>query len=191
MAQDIPLTGNLYWRIYRWLPGVPFCLIILLNSVELVYQGLILVWIACSETILQNKAPLFKQYKVHRFHFIFSVYKSIAISVYIVIDSYVDIDRFLVWNIKFTMEDLTSFFISQVPSTNSIPSFREHFEQTPLGVAIWTYLGYAILVVIGQIRDFLRSIGIEKIKSCTEPKLPVRFLWVHWLYANLHVYFSS
>ncbi|XP_022332551.2 serine palmitoyltransferase 2-like isoform X1 [Crassostrea virginica] len=60
----------------------------------------------------------------------------------------------------------------KVPSTNSIPSFREHFEQTPLGVAIWTYLGYAILVVIGQIRDFLRSIGIEKIKSCTEPKLP-------------------
>lgn len=77
------------------------------------------------------------------------------------------------------MEDLTPFFISQVPSTNSIPSFREHFEQTPLGVAIWTYLGYAILVVIGQIRDFLRSIGIEKIKSCTEPKLPVRFLRVH------------
>ena len=40
-----------------------FCLINLLNSMELVYQGLILVWIACSETILQNKAPLFKQYK--------------------------------------------------------------------------------------------------------------------------------
>ncbi|XP_048733485.2 serine palmitoyltransferase 2-like isoform X2 [Ostrea edulis] len=51
-------------------------------------------------------------------------------------------------------------------------AFREHFEETPLGVAIWTYLGYAILVVIGQIRDFLRNIGLEKIKSCTEPKLP-------------------
>lgn len=62
----------------------------------------------------------------------------------------------------------------QVQSTKSTPTFKEHFEQTPLGVAIWTYLGYAILVVIGQIRDFLRSIGIEKIKSCTEPKLPVR-----------------
>lgn len=61
---------------------------------------------------------------------------------------------------------------TKVQSTKSTPTFKEHFEQTPLGVAIWTYLGYAILVVIGQIRDFLRSIGIEKIKSCTEPKLP-------------------
>jgi hypothetical protein len=68
---------------------------------------------------------------------------------------------------------ILSIFIFQPLSTKSIPTFREHFEETPLGVAIWTYLGYAILVVIGQIRDFLRSVGIEKIKSCTEPKLPV------------------
>ncbi|KAK3092967.1 hypothetical protein FSP39_009476 [Pinctada imbricata] len=51
-------------------------------------------------------------------------------------------------------------------------NFIETFEQTPLFVAVLTYLGYAILVVIGHIRDFLRTIGIEKIKSCTEPKSP-------------------
>ncbi|XP_052106800.1 serine palmitoyltransferase 2-like [Mytilus californianus] len=58
-------------------------------------------------------------------------------------------------------------------SQNTSPkdTFIETFEETPLSTAILTYLGYAVLVVIGHIRDFLRSIGIEKIKSCTEPKL--------------------
>ncbi|XP_059142148.1 serine palmitoyltransferase 2-like isoform X1 [Physella acuta] len=49
--------------------------------------------------------------------------------------------------------------------------FYESFEETPLLVAILTYLGYALLVVIGQIRDLMRAYGIEKDKSCTEPKL--------------------
>lgn len=65
-------------------------------------------------------------------------------------------------------------------------AFREHFEETPLGVAIWTYLGYAILVVIGQIRDFLRNIGLEKIKSCTEPKLPVRIYRTHFQMCQIY-----
>ncbi|GFN94492.1 serine palmitoyltransferase 2, partial [Plakobranchus ocellatus] len=50
-------------------------------------------------------------------------------------------------------------------------SFYESFEETPLLVAILTYLGYALLVVIGQIRDLMRTYGIERDKSCTEPKL--------------------
>lgn len=56
-------------------------------------------------------------------------------------------------------------------------TFIETFEETPLSTAILTYLGYAVLVVIGHIRDFLRSFGIEKIKSCTEPKLQVQYIW--------------
>ncbi|KAL3873456.1 hypothetical protein ACJMK2_036571 [Sinanodonta woodiana] len=51
-------------------------------------------------------------------------------------------------------------------------AYFESFEETPLHIAIWTYLSYGLLVVFGHIRDFLRDIGIEKIKSCTEPKLP-------------------
>lgn len=51
-------------------------------------------------------------------------------------------------------------------------SFDETFEETPILAAIMTYLSYGLMVVIGHIRDFLRSIGIEKEKTCTEPKLP-------------------
>ena len=53
--------------------------------------------------------------------------------------------------------------------------FWESFEETPLYVAIWTYLGYGLLVLIGHIRDTLRNLGLETIKSCTEPKLPVSY----------------
>ncbi|XP_041353081.1 serine palmitoyltransferase 2-like [Gigantopelta aegis] len=49
--------------------------------------------------------------------------------------------------------------------------FHESFEETPLFVAITTYLGYALLVIVGHIRDFLRFYSIEKQKTCTEPRL--------------------
>ncbi|KJE89979.1 serine palmitoyltransferase [Capsaspora owczarzaki ATCC 30864] len=41
---------------------------------------------------------------------------------------------------------------------------QEEFEETPLRTAIWTYLGYAILILFGHFRDFLRDWGIEKTK---------------------------
>lgn len=56
----------------------------------------------------------------------------------------------------------------------------ESFEETPLYAAIWTYLGYGLLVLVGHIRDFLRNVGIEKQKSCTEPKLPVSSKSLHF-----------
>lgn len=66
----------------------------------------------------------------------------------------------------------------------------ETFEETPLIIAVLTYLGYAVLVVIGHIRDFLRSVGIEKIKSCTEPKLqgfvPLYQSWESFYTRNLY-----
>lgn len=68
--------------------------------------------------------------------------------------------------------------------------FVETFEETPLSIAVLTYLGYAVLVVIGHIRDFLRSIGFEKIKSCTEPKLqgyvPLYQSWESFYTRNLY-----
>ncbi|CAC5420937.1 SPT [Mytilus coruscus] len=57
-------------------------------------------------------------------------------------------------------------------SSNHEMAFDETFEETPIVAAILTYLSYGIMVVIGHIRDFLRSIGLEKEKTCTEPKLP-------------------
>lgn len=50
--------------------------------------------------------------------------------------------------------------------------FKESFEETPLVIAILTYLCYGILVLTGHIRDFLRNTGLESDKACTEPKLP-------------------
>lgn len=51
--------------------------------------------------------------------------------------------------------------------------FFESFEDPPLAIAILTYLGYALIILVGHIRDFLRHYGIERVKSYTEPKLKV------------------
>ncbi|KAK5623437.1 Serine palmitoyltransferase 2 [Crenichthys baileyi] len=40
--------------------------------------------------------------------------------------------------------------------------FLESFEETPLLVAVLTYMGYGILTVFGYLRDFLRHWNIEK-----------------------------
>ncbi|XP_008396458.1 serine palmitoyltransferase 2b [Poecilia reticulata] len=40
--------------------------------------------------------------------------------------------------------------------------YVEYFEETPLLVAVLTYMGYGILTVFGYLRDFLRHWNIEK-----------------------------
>ena len=47
-------------------------------------------------------------------------------------------------------------------------SIDENFEETPLVVAVITYIGYGILVVFGYLRDFLRYRGLEKTKAAKE-----------------------
>ena len=46
--------------------------------------------------------------------------------------------------------------------------FHEEFEETPLMVAVLTYIGYFVLVVFGYLRDFMRNYGIEKSKTGKE-----------------------
>ena len=65
-----------------------------------------------------------------------------------------------------------------VDEKNWRASWWESFEETPLYAAILTYLGYGLLVLVGHIRDFFRNIGLEKQKSCTEPKLPVSGMYL-------------
>ena len=43
------------------------------------------------------------------------------------------------------------------------------FEQTPLLIAVLTYLGYGILILFGHLRDLMRRIGIEKLPVASEP----------------------
>ncbi|KAL5008924.1 hypothetical protein ScPMuIL_014505 [Solemya velum] len=80
--------------------------------------------------------------------------------------------------------------ISPVKKKTWQDDYYETFEETPLTVAIWTYLGYAILVIVGHIRDFLRNVGIERIKSSSEPKLegfvPLYQSWESFYNINLY-----
>ncbi|XP_076442186.1 serine palmitoyltransferase 2-like isoform X2 [Babylonia areolata] len=68
--------------------------------------------------------------------------------------------------------------------------FFESFEETPFHIAILTYLGYALMIIIGHCRDFLRYYGIEKDKSCTEPKKegfsPLLVSWESFYTRNMY-----
>ena len=46
--------------------------------------------------------------------------------------------------------------------------FSESFEETPLLVAVLTYMGYGILTIFGYLRDFLRYWSIEKCNVAQE-----------------------
>uniref|UniRef100_A0A803T3D5 serine C-palmitoyltransferase n=1 Tax=Anolis carolinensis TaxID=28377 RepID=A0A803T3D5_ANOCA len=46
--------------------------------------------------------------------------------------------------------------------------FNEAFEETPMLVAVLTYVGYGILTLFGYLRDFLRYWKIEKCHNATE-----------------------
>ncbi|XP_053553337.1 serine palmitoyltransferase 2 [Bombina bombina] len=46
--------------------------------------------------------------------------------------------------------------------------FNEAFEETPMLVAVLTYMGYGILTLFGYLRDFLRAWKIEKCHNATE-----------------------
>uniref|UniRef100_F7ERK0 serine C-palmitoyltransferase n=2 Tax=Monodelphis domestica TaxID=13616 RepID=F7ERK0_MONDO len=48
--------------------------------------------------------------------------------------------------------------------------FVESFEETPMYVAIFTYLSYGIGTLFGYLRDFLRNHGIEKCHMAQERK---------------------
>ncbi len=45
----------------------------------------------------------------------------------------------------------------------------ESFEETPLYIAVLTYLGYGILILFGHLRDLMRRCGIEKVPMAAEP----------------------
>ena len=48
------------------------------------------------------------------------------------------------------------------------PKKQQLFEETPLLVAVITYIGYGVLVIFGYFRDFLRLYKFEKTKAAKE-----------------------
>ena len=45
----------------------------------------------------------------------------------------------------------------------------ESFEETPLLIAVLTYIGYGVLIVFGHMRDCLRRWGWDKVPVAAEP----------------------
>ena len=60
----------------------------------------------------------------------------------------------------------------------------EEFEEPPMRIVVMTYIAYAILMLFGYLRDFMRHYGLEKSQAFKERgnkvcyKILVLFLWV-------------
>ncbi|ESO92142.1 hypothetical protein LOTGIDRAFT_233207 [Lottia gigantea] len=68
--------------------------------------------------------------------------------------------------------------------------FHESFEETPLVVAIFTYISYIIIVLIGYIRDYLRYLGIDRDQTLHEPIIegfvPLYQSWENFYKRNMY-----
>ncbi|XP_042358952.1 serine palmitoyltransferase 2b [Plectropomus leopardus] len=75
-----------------------------------------------------------------------------------------------------------------VPHNSSLykKPFVESFEETPLLVAVLTYMGYGILTVFGYLRDFLRHWGIEKCHVAREKEEQKDFVPLYQDFENFY-----
>lgn len=64
--------------------------------------------------------------------------------------------------------------------------FDESFEETPLLVAVLTYMGYGILTVFGYLRDFLRHWNIEKCHVAREKEEQKDFVPLYQDFENFY-----
>jgi hypothetical protein len=68
--------------------------------------------------------------------------------------------------------------LKKVDIKKKLTQNHEEFEETPTWAAVVTVLGYAILSVLGWLRDFLRNIGMEEKKTARDPNPKVfKFLF--------------
>ncbi|XP_061467833.1 serine palmitoyltransferase 2 isoform X1 [Rhineura floridana] len=64
--------------------------------------------------------------------------------------------------------------------------FNEAFEETPMLVAVLTYVGYGVLTLFGYLRDFLRYWNIEKCHIATERKEQKEFVSLYQDFENFY-----
>ncbi|XP_068110571.1 serine palmitoyltransferase 2 [Hyperolius riggenbachi] len=64
--------------------------------------------------------------------------------------------------------------------------FNEAFEETPMLVAVLTYMGYGILTLFGYLRDFLRAWKIEKCHNATEREEQKEFVPLYQDFENFY-----
>uniref|UniRef100_A0A8C8HU65 serine C-palmitoyltransferase n=1 Tax=Oncorhynchus tshawytscha TaxID=74940 RepID=A0A8C8HU65_ONCTS len=65
-------------------------------------------------------------------------------------------------------------------------AFVEQFEETPLLVAVLTYMGYGILTIFGYLRDFLRHWGMEKCHVAREREEQKDFVPLYQDFENFY-----
>lgn len=51
---------------------------------------------------------------------------------------------------------------------NTKKELKEEFEETPLIIALTVYFCYAVLMIYGHLRDFMRNVGLEKNRMSQE-----------------------
>lgn len=51
--------------------------------------------------------------------------------------------------------------------------FYESFEDPPIWTSILTYISFLILILVGHMREFLKKLGIGRVKNISEPNIPV------------------
>lgn len=64
--------------------------------------------------------------------------------------------------------------------------FRETFEETPMLVAVLTYMGYGVLTLFGYLRDFFRAWGIESCQNATEREEQKDFVPLYQDFENFY-----
>nr|QFF91200.1 serine palmitoyltransferase long chain base subunit 3 1 isoform 2 [Potamotrygon motoro] len=64
--------------------------------------------------------------------------------------------------------------------------FNQSFEETPMLVAVLTYMGYGILTLFGYLRDFLRAWKIEKCHHATEREEQKDFVPLYQDFENFY-----
>lgn len=78
---------------------------------------------------------------------------------------------------------------SESPNGSLYPRpFVESFEETPMLVAVLTYMGYAILTVFGHLRDFLRHWKIEKCNITAEREEQKDFVPLYQEFENFYTW---
>uniref|UniRef100_A0A672ZNM6 serine C-palmitoyltransferase n=1 Tax=Sphaeramia orbicularis TaxID=375764 RepID=A0A672ZNM6_9TELE len=89
---------------------------------------------------------------------------------------------------------VTTSFLVLFPQNHSVPNnsslykkpFVESFEETPLLVAVLTYMGYGILTIFGYLRDFLRQWNIEKCHVAREREEQKDFVPLYQDFENFY-----
>uniref|UniRef100_A0A8C9SYD2 serine C-palmitoyltransferase n=2 Tax=Scleropages formosus TaxID=113540 RepID=A0A8C9SYD2_SCLFO len=81
-----------------------------------------------------------------------------------------------------------AFFVQHGTCNGGLYSrpFKESFEETPMLVAVFTYLGYGILTIFGYLRDFLRDWKIEKCHIAREREEQKDFVPLYQDFENFY-----